>query len=63
MNAKSITWSSSANKVSVRVVEQLDSTDGIEFWGQNQHFSTVIPIEQAETIANALTYFKNQKIL
>jgi hypothetical protein len=63
MTAKSITWSSSGNKVSVRIVEQLDSTDGIEFWDQNQYFSTVISIEQAEAIANALTYFKNQKII
>jgi hypothetical protein len=63
MTAKSITWSSSGNRVSVRVVEQLDSTDGIEFWDPNQPFSTVISIEKAEAIVNALTYFKNQKII
>jgi hypothetical protein len=63
MTAKSVTWSSSGNKVSVRIVERLDNTNGIEFWNQNQHFSTVISIEEAEAIANAITYFKNQKII
>jgi hypothetical protein len=63
MAVKSSTWSSPNNKISVRIVEMMDGEDGVEFWRENQYFSTVITVNEAEAISNALAYFKNQTII
>jgi hypothetical protein len=56
-------WSSSGDNISIQLTNWDHGKSGLKYWKKDSGFTTVIGMEEAEAISNAMAYFKNTGVV